>query len=122
MKSQYEFEVKEGYVQLNITGTYDFDIFLTLPDIIKAKCEIEKVYKVLVYGLDLKDANLSTTDRFFLGEKFGEEFRNYINIAVVWPAKYIDKFAERVALNRGGEMYVTGDFRTAEEWLLNSQI
>ena len=122
MRSQFKFEIKEGYLQLNITGTYDKDVFLTLPSIIKAKCEKEKIYKILVNGLDLKDANLSTTDRFFLGEKFGEEFRNYINIAVVWQSKHIDKFAERVALNRGGKMHVTGDFETAEEWLLNSHI
>ena len=122
MKSQFLFEIKEGYLQLDITGTYEIDIFLSLPAIIKARCEKEKIYKVLVNGLDLKHADLSTSDRYFLGEKFGEEFRNYINIAVVWPAKFIDKFAETVALNRGGKMYVTGDFPIAEEWLLNSQI
>jgi hypothetical protein len=122
MKSQFLFKIKEGYLQLDITGTYEIDIFLSLPAIIKARCEKEKIYKVLVNGLDLKHADLSTSDRYFLGEKFGEEFRNYINIAVVWPAKFIDKFAETVALNRGGKMYVTGDFPTAEEWLLNSQI
>ena len=109
-------------MQLNITGTYDMDVFLSLPAIIKVKCEKEKIYKILVNGLDLKDANLSTADRFFLGEKFGEEFRSDIKIAVVWSSKYIDGFAERVALNRGGNMYVTGDFETAEEWLLNSKV
>jgi len=122
MESQFLFEVKEGYLQLNITGAYDIDVFLSLPAIIKAKCEKEKMFKVLVNGLDIKDADLTTSDRYFLGEKFGEEFRHYINIAVVWPAIYIDKFAETVALNRGGKMYVTGDFTTAEEWLLNSRI
>jgi len=55
-------------------------------------------------------------------EKISQEFLNYINIAVVWPGKYIDKFAETVVLNRGGKMYVAGDLKTAEEWLLNSQI
>ena len=122
MKSQYEFEVKDGYLQLNITGTYDKIEFLSLPETIKAKCEKEKIFKILVNGLALRDSNLSTTDRYFLGEKFGLEFRDYIKIAVVWPAKYIDKFAETVARNRGGNMFVTGDYKAADEWLLNSPV
>ena len=44
------------------------------------------------------------------------------NLNRLGNSKFIDKFAETVALNRGGKMYVTGDFPTAEEWLLNSQI
>jgi len=122
MKSQYEFEVKEGYLLLNISGGYDKNEFLSLPELIKSRCEKEKIFKVLLNGLELAGANISTTDRFFLGERISQEFRNYINIAVVWPGKYIDKFAETVALNRGGKMYVAGDFKTAEEWLLNSKI
>ena len=122
MRNQFIFELKEGYLQLNITGTYNKDVFLSLPEKIIAKCEKEKIFKILVNALGLKNANLSTTDRFFLGEKFGKEFRHRIHIAVVWPAKYIDKFAETVAQNRGGKMFVTGDFETAEEWLLNTQI
>jgi len=45
-----------------------------------------------------------------------------IIVAVAWLAHNIDKFAETDALNRGGNMYVTGNYRDAEEWLLKSDI
>ena len=121
MKTQFEFEIKEDYLQLNLTGEYDKVKLLSFPVIIKTKCEKEKIFKVLVNGLEIRNSNLSTADRFFIGEKFGLELRDQIKIAVVWPAKDIDKFAETVALNRGGNMYVVGDYEAAVEWMLNSQ-
>lgn len=122
MKSRYEFEIKESYLLLNVTGTYDLTELLSLPAGVKARCEEEGIFKVLLNCLSLQNTNISTTDRFYLGEKLAQEFKSHIILAVVWPARDIDRFAETVALNRGGNMYVTGNYAEAEEWLLKSEV
>jgi hypothetical protein len=120
MKSQYEFEIKEGYLQFNLTGRYDKGEFLSFPEMLKARCEKEGIFKILINGLEVKGSNLSTTDRYFIGERIGLIMQNRIKVAVVWPEKSIDKFAETVALNRGGDMLVVGDYEKAVSWLLSS--
>ena len=52
MKSQYETIVSEHYLLLRIKGSYDIHEFLKLPGIMKARCEKEKINKVLIDGLD----------------------------------------------------------------------
>jgi hypothetical protein len=52
-----------------------------------------------------------------VGEKIAEMFP-IIKLAVAWPEKDIDKFAETVATNRGGFIQVVPDVETAEKWLL----
>ena len=120
MKSQYEFEIKEGYLQFNLTGKYDKGEFLSFPELLKTRCEKEGLNRVLINGLAVKGSNLSTTDRYFIGEKIGLVLRNRIKVAVVWPEKSIDKFAETVALNRGGNMLVLSDYVEAVKWLLSN--
>lgn len=122
MKSKLAFNLKDEYLLLRITGTYDHYEFMALPELIKARCDKEKIYKVLLMGLDLKASDLSTTDKYFLGERFALELGKKVAIAVVWPAEYIDKFAETVAQNRGGQLFVTGDIKSAEEWLRKEEI
>jgi hypothetical protein len=120
MKSQYEFEIKEGYLQFNLTGKYDKGEFLSFPELLRARCEKEGIYKILINGLGVKGSNLSTADRYFIGERIGLILQDRIKIAVVWPEKSIDKFAETVALNRGGDMLVVGEYEKAVNWLLRS--
>ena len=120
MKSQFEYESKGDYLIFNIKGRYNRREFLTFPDVIKNRCEQENIYKVLINGLSVHGSNLSTTDRYFIGEKIGMVLQSRIKLAVVWPEKSIDKFAETVALNRGGNMRVLGSFDEAVEWLLAS--
>ncbi|MEA3479248.1 MAG: hypothetical protein U9R60_13760 [Bacteroidota bacterium] len=122
MKLQYDFETKEGYLQLNIKGAYNKDEFLEFPEIITDRCDEVKIYKVLVDGLAIRGSDISTSDRYFIGEKFGLKLQDRIMIAVVWPVDSIDKFAETVALNRGGNMYVVGDYQLAKDWLLNGPV
>ena len=117
MKSRYDIVVNEHYLLLRITGAYDINEFLKLPGIIKARCEEEKTNKVLIDGLEVQEPNISTADRYFLGERIAKELQNIIDIAVVWPAAHIDKFMEVVASNRGVHIFVTGDMKAAEAWL-----
>ena len=93
--------------------------FLTYPGIIKAECEKEKTYQVLVDALDVKGSDIDTMERFFLGEEIAKTLGAKIKLAVVWPDKHITKFVEIVALNRGGNISVVSDLEKAKKWLLN---
>lgn len=73
-------------------------------------------------AFELKKDYLSTSDRYFLGENLALKLEKEIAIAVVWPVEHIDKFAETVALNRGGKMFVVGDVKSAEEWLKKEEV
>ena len=118
MMGHHEFELRDEYMVINISGTYSRNDFFSVIEEIKANCEKAKLTKVLINALELRDFNLSTTDRYFLGEKLGQEFKTYIKLAVVWSAEHIDQFAQIVAANRGVNMHVGFDLKTAEEWLL----
>lgn len=117
MNGHFEFELKKDYLYVRISGSYEKNEFLALIDEIKSRCGAEKTYKVLVDARTIQNADLSTTDRYFLGEKIALEFRGNIVISVVWPEEYIDRFGQIVASNRGGRIFVTGHIGSAEDWL-----
>ena len=56
-----------------------------------------------------------------MGEKSAKILGYKIKVAVVWPEKHINKFAETVSFNRGGNMYVVGDIKKAIEWILSKK-
>lgn len=122
MKSMFKFHINKEYILVHITGSYDKIEFLSLIKEVRIKCVKEKIYRVLVDALEVRNADISTTDRYFLGEKIAQELRDSIKIAIVWSAEHIDKFAETVASNRGTDIFVSGDYKSAENWLLKSQI
>ena len=95
--------------------------FLAYPTIVKAECEKEKIYKVLINALDVIGTDAPTVDRFLIGEKIANVIGPKIKLAAVWPEKDIDKLAETVALNRGGDFYVVSNVEAAKDWLLNDK-
>lgn len=120
MKSTHSFENKEGYLSLTISGEYDKMDFLAYAKLLKDTCDEERAHKVLVDNLNVIGTNVSTMDRFFLGEQLANVAWGKIKVAVVWPEKDIDKFAENVAINRGAYACVFGDIETAKKWLLDN--
>ena len=121
MKSIHSFENKEGYLSLTISGEYDKMDFLSYAEILKDRCDKERAHKVLVNNLKVIGTDVSTIDRFYLGEQLANVAGGKIKVAVVWPEKDIDKFAENVAINRGGDICVVGDIETAKKWLLSNR-
>jgi len=119
MKSNYTFQRKEEYLLLTISGEYEKIEFLSYPALIANECHKEKVFKVLVNALDLKNSNPPTMDRFFLGEEIAKVLGPKIKLAVVWPKKDINKFAENVAVNRGARVIAASEISEAEKWLLD---
>ena len=120
MRSQYTFEKKEHYLLLVISGVYDKLDFLSYPLKIMGECEKEAVNKVLIDGLALKGTDLSTLDRFFVGEAVASTLGNQVKIAVAWPGIDINKLFENVAVNRGCRVCVLDSVEAAKDWLLDS--
>ena len=118
MKSNYSFQKKENYLLLTISGDYEKIEFLSYPTLIANECHKEKIFNVMVNALDVKMTNTPTMDRFFMGEEIAKVLGPKIKMAIVWPKKDINKFAENVAVNRGGKMNVVSDISEAEKWLL----
>lgn len=121
MKSNYLFKRGKSYLYLTISGEYDFSDFENYIEIIKHECEKEKIFKVIMDVNDVVGTDVALADRFFLGEKSAKILGYKIKVAVVWPEKHINKFAETVSFNRGGNMYVVGDIKKAIEWILSKK-
>lgn len=118
MTSQIYFQLKKEYLLVRVTGNYNKTKFLAMIDEISARCQKENSTRVLIDALAVQNANISTTDRYFLGERIAQRFRNNFKITIAWPPEHIDRFAEIVASNRGVDIYVSGDLKLAEDWLI----
>src|SRR4029079_2128394 len=117
MKIKYSIERRKDYLCFTITGEYDTNEFKSHAEFLARECQKEKISKILVNALQMSGTNLTTMERYLVGEKIAEMFPT-IKLAVAWPEKDIDKFAETVAINRGGFIQVVPDVETAEKWLL----
>jgi len=119
MESKYAFEKKEKYLLMTLTGHYAKEDFIAYADIILEGCEKENVKKILLDAHNVTYTNLSTMDRFYIGENIAQVLGPKIKLAVLLPKEHINKFAENVAVNRGGKVFVSHLFEEAEDWLLN---
>ena len=121
MKSDFSFEKKEGYLEMKVTGRYDYWSFIEFPAYIRSVCEREQVYKVLINGLRVVPEDLPVVERFFMAEKAAEILGREVKLAIVWHKDYIDGFMESVAHNREGLMRLFGTKRAAIFWLLHAE-
>ncbi|MGD2034943.1 MAG: hypothetical protein PVF73_07800 [Bacteroidales bacterium] len=121
MDSTYTFEKrKENYVCMKITGKYNYGKFISYIHIAFSECEDAGFSKIMVDAREVEDANISAMDRFGLGEEIAKVVGRRIQIAVIWPKQYINRFTETVAMNRGGNMRIFGTPEKGEEWLLGA--
>jgi len=118
MKSQLAIERKENFLYYTLSGEYDKNDFLSYPGKVAATCEKEQIFNVLINALKVNGTNLPTMDRYFLGEAIAKLLGPKIKLAIVWPGEHINKFTENVAVNRGTQLLIVGDFETAKKWLL----
>jgi hypothetical protein len=118
-ESNYEIELRTDYVYMKIVGVYNSQQFMGLPEIILNECGKVKSEKILVDMLNVDFSNLSTMERYFLGEEFAKVISYHASVAAVVPEKVITKFLETVAINRGANIVVASDFSVAESWLIN---
>ena len=87
--------------------------------------ELYKVYRKTGLTKFLIDVTNSpgpfkNIDRFKIGEKLAELFGTECKIAAIEKAEKINKLAENTAVNRGVDLYVTADKKSALKWLLGA--
>jgi len=121
MKSELVIVKKENFLYYTLSGKYDKNDFMLYPKMVADDCEKENIYNVLIHALKVKGTNLPTMDRYFLGETIAKILGPKIKLAIVWPGEHINKFTENVAVNRGTQLLIVGDFETAKEWLLTER-
>ncbi|MFT5943462.1 MAG: hypothetical protein ACI9AV_000069 [Sediminicola sp.] len=104
---------------MKINGSYLFQDFIRMPEIILDSCQSNKIYRMLLDGGELEDTDAPTIDRFFIGEKIAEILRSKVKLAVVWPPYHMDKLTESVAINRAAYMRMFVEPKEAKKWLLD---
>ena len=118
MKSSYTFEVKETHLEMQIIGLYDYWDFIDYPGIIRAHCDAEGKFRVIVDLLGVTYEELPTLEMFFLGEKLAEKLRDRVKIALVWQKGTQNYFLENVATNRAASIRIFDTLLIARTWLL----
>ena len=116
-ESSYTLETRSDYIVMRITGVYNSRQFLGYPQIMLDACLKADVKKILVDATLVDFSNLSTMERFFLGEEIASVVSNKVAIALVVPEQIITHFSETVAVNRGAKIFVAFNTERAVEWL-----
>lgn len=117
MEFNYSVEKEGGSLIIKLAGEYNETASMTLPEFMLQACQKEKVNKILIDGLEGDWTGFATMQRFSFGEKLADVVSTRIKIAVAIPQKAIDKFAEKVARNRGVDIAVFGELEDAIAWL-----
>jgi anti-anti-sigma regulatory factor len=118
MKSHYLFQKKENHIILVIVGEFDKNEFMTYPKLLLDECKKENVNKVIIDALNLIGTDITTMDRFDVGESIANHLRG-VKLAVVWPKEHINKFTETVAINRVSLINIVDTIDAAQKWLLS---
>ena len=118
MKSHFFFEKESNHIKMVVSGEYDFDDFKTYLKIIYAKCENEGIFKIVLDALGVEGIDVPTLERYFLGVEVADQLTGKIKLAVVWHVEYTNYLAQEIAVNRGGNISVFANIKTALDWLL----
>ncbi len=121
MYSRHSLEIKKEYLEINISGEYNYWDIIKYPKIVRNYCLKEKVYKVLVDATALNLDDMPIVEQFFLGEHIAEVLRDHIKLAIVWNGLYRSRFFQSVATNRSALMRVFRSPANAEIWLIHDK-
>jgi hypothetical protein len=102
---------------MEILGVYNATWFLGLPKLMILEAKKARAEKLLVNVKEVDFTNLSTMERYFIGEEIANIVSYKLSVAVVAPEEIITKFIETVATNRGINILVVSDLETAADWL-----
>lgn len=118
MKCSYRFKETDTYLEMEITGPYDYWEFINFPEIIRRKCKALQTFKIIVDVIEVTYVELPILELFFLGEKLAEKLRDRIKIALLWHGDTRDYFLQNVAANRAASIRIFHTPEDAMDWLL----
>ena len=120
-ESWYTIKNFPEFMSMEVSGVYNATWFLGLPKLMILEAKKARAEKVLMNVRGVDFTNLSTMERYFLGEEIATSVSYRLSIAVVAPEEVITKFIETVATNRGANMFVTSEEAEAKAWLLGQK-
>lgn len=108
---------KEDYLILKITsGEWELGKLKQFVLDLKEELKTHNMNKALV-DLRIFNYNPSDLQRHQLGLFIAEHLKHPIKISAVAKKRFINKFAEDTAVNRGVQLLATHDFDEAVKWL-----
>lgn len=119
MESECSIEVVENYLSIKATGSYDEQLFFSLPRLIKEASDQHKKSLVLVDGSELKGIHASTMSRYELALEIVDTFKGEIKIAVLWPIENTTYYTQAIAEMHGLKFKIFHVKQEALNWLLN---
>lgn len=115
--THYTFAGDAGFLRVTCRGAFPSATYRQMIAGTLAEADAGGYTRVLIDGRGLS-APAGEMDRFHVGVAIAEAFGSRIRVAVLFPAPFINKFAENAAVNRGADMLVVADEDVALRWLL----
>ncbi|MGE0455911.1 MAG: hypothetical protein AB7O37_19520 [Vicinamibacteria bacterium] len=115
------FEVKDGYAVFRPAGPTTVEQLLVMLEQAMKACQDAGVARLLVNVSRLRHPDLTTSDRFHLGDRMAAFWDRRIRLAVVPREDQIDpeRFGAFVAQNRGLRVGPHADEAAALSWLMS---
>ena len=121
MYTRYSLDQRKDFLEMNITGEYQYWDLIKYPKIIRNQCLKVRMYKILVDLRELEIDQMPIVEQFFIGEHIAEVLKDHIKIAIVWNGLYHSRFFQSVATNRAALLRVFRSEKNAEIWLLRDK-
>lgn len=113
------FHEESDYLLVTIQGRYDPLPITEALGRIKAQAQQSQRSRILIdaYQISRPEKDI---DRFLVGRAIADQLPAPLRIAVLCVPEWITRFAEDTAVNRGAQMFVSGDKAEALQWLLGT--
>jgi hypothetical protein len=118
MHTRFSLKKRKEFLEMNISGEYQYWDLIKYPKIIRNQCLKERVFKILVDLRELEIGQMPIVEQFFIGEHIAEVLKDHIKIAIVWNGLYHSRFFQSVATNRAALLRMFRSEKNAEIWLL----
>lgn len=122
MHLSWHIEDTGEFMYVRVTGLYD-GVPLAGPVIadVADRCKATHRWRVLM-DLTAMDGDISSFDRFMLGQHVAKSWGRRIKVAVLTRPERITTFFENVAVNNGGNVRVFGVSDEALSWLRSGKL
>ena len=118
MEEKLTIEIEEAdlYLVAYVSGSLTLKSGKDLIDVIAHESK-RRGYDLFLVDMLQTGPPQKEIDRYYLGEYAALTLHDGLKLAVVYPEKFINKFFENTAVNRGVEVTVVGNREKALEWL-----
>lgn len=118
MKLNLDHERFDDYLLVRLEGQWTRDNIQQAIADIAGLAQEQGHNRILVDARGLSEPE-NDLQRFEAGEHIARMWRG-LKVVVIYPEKWINKFTENTAVNRGVDMMVVSDYGRAEKWLTDS--